>query len=258
MRSVPFTPGGDRIRWIDTPGAADGPARVFVHGLGGSGGHTFGHVAGDPACSGRRTLVLDLPGHAHSDRPREYGYTLEDHAAALEAVLDHEGLRAVDLVGHSMGGSISILLASRRPDLVGRLVVAEPNLDRAEPSDTGLGSQWIANRTEDAFATEGWTRLAADDPDWGITLRICDPIAVHRSAVGLIAGTDPPLRDLLRDLPIPRTYVAGSDGEGIERAARLPDAGVRVVVVPNAGHSMMVDQPAIFAAELRQALAQVV
>ena len=253
MRSLAFTPAGDEIRWSDLAGVA-GRARVYLHGLGGTCGHTFGHVAGDPALAARRSLVLDLPGHGHSDRPTDFGYTLEEHASAVASVLDHESLRGVDVVGHSMGGSIGIVLATRRPDLVGRLVVAEPNLDRAEPAVDALGSQWIAAQGEEGYARGGHDRLGRDDPDWGVTLRICAPFAVYRSAVSLIAGTEPSLRDLLRALPIPRTFVAGSDGEGIERAAGLGEAGVRVVVVPDAGHSMMRDQPAIFVRELVAAL----
>jgi pimeloyl-ACP methyl ester carboxylesterase len=263
MRGIPFTSAGDQIRWIDLPGSAAAavtdpdprrPARVYVHGLGGSGGHTFAHIAGHPALSGRRSLTIDLPGHGHSDRPTDYGYTLEDHATAVAAVLDHEGLRAVDYVGHSMGGSIGIVLATVRPDLVGRLVVAEPNLDPAEPSLTGLGSQWIAARTEEQWAAQGCAELMRDDPAWAITLRLCTPHAVYRSAVSLIGPREPSLRDRLRTLDLPRTFVASSDGEGVERARGLDDAGVRVVTIHDAGHSMMVDQPEAFVRELQAAL----
>jgi pimeloyl-ACP methyl ester carboxylesterase len=263
MRATAFTTAGDQVRWIDLPGSAAAavtdpdphrPARVYVHGLGGSGGHTFAHIAGHPALAGRRSLTIDLPGHGHSDRPTDYGYTLEDHAAAVAAVLDHEGLRAVDYVGHSMGGSIGIVLATTRPDLVGRLVVAEPNLDAAEPSLTGLGSQWIAARTEDQWVSEGCAQLTRDDPGWGITLRLCAPHAVYRSAVSLIAAREPTLRDRLRALAMPRTFIASSDGEGVERANGLDETGVRVVTIEEAGHSMMVDQPEAFVRELQAAL----
>jgi pimeloyl-ACP methyl ester carboxylesterase len=42
--------------------------------------------------------------------------------------LDVLDLRGVDLVAHSMGGAVALVLADRRPDLVGHLVLAEPNL----------------------------------------------------------------------------------------------------------------------------------
>jgi pimeloyl-ACP methyl ester carboxylesterase len=258
MRSTAFTSGGDQVRWSDLPGgpaAAGLPATVYLHGLGGTGPSVFGHIAGHPLLGGRRALVVDLPGHGHSDRPTEFGYTLEEHAAAVAAVLDDAGVVAVDLVGHSMGGSIGIVLAQRRPDLVGRLVVAEPVLDRLAPTTSGLGSQWMASMTEAAFVERGWAELSADDPGWGMTLRICAPLAVHRSAVALIAGTEPSLRTILGGLPISRTFIAGADGEGVERAEGLEALGVRVVVIAAAGHSMMVDQPEAFVGELAGVLA---
>jgi pimeloyl-ACP methyl ester carboxylesterase len=265
MRSLPFTPAGDEIRWIDIPAghgpaaaadaaaAADRAARVYVHGLGGTGGHTFAHIAGHPNLAGPHSLTIDLPGHGHSDRPTDFGYTLEEHAAAVAAVLDHEGLRGLDYVGHSMGGSIGIVLATLRPDLVGRLVVAEPVVDPLPPSSTGLGSQWIANRTEAEWIATGIAELMADDHGWAVTMRLCAPHAVYRSAVSLIAERKRTLREALATLPMPRTWIAGSDGEGIERARGLAESGVHVVTIENAGHSMMVDQPEAFVRELGEA-----
>ena len=260
MRETPFTPAGDVVRWVDVPAPAGSTedstaARVYLPGLGGTSQNTWGHIAPHPELAGHRSILIDLPGHGHSDRPIDYGYTLEDHAAAVAAVLGDAGVNAVDLIGHSMGGSIAILLGTRRPDLVGRLVVAEANLDRAPPALDGLGSQWIACRSEEQFVAAGCDELARNDPAWGVTLRLCAPFAVYRSAVSLIAGTEPSLREMLRALRIPRTFVASSDGEGVERAEGLDAAGVRVVVIPDSGHSMMVDQPEIFVRELTAALA---
>ena len=49
----------------------------------------------------------------------------KNHARTVAAILDHEGLQACTVVGHSMGGTVGIMLALQRPDLVSRLVVAE-------------------------------------------------------------------------------------------------------------------------------------
>jgi hypothetical protein len=55
-------------------------------------------------------------------------------------------------------------------------------------------------------------------------------------------------------MTIPRTFIAGRDGEGVERADGLQETGLRVVVIEDAGHSMMVDQPGAFVRELVAAL----
>ncbi|WP_367870051.1 alpha/beta fold hydrolase [Streptomyces aureus] len=116
------------IRWIELPGVEDGPVRVFVHGLGCTSASDFAHIAAHPALGGGRALLVDLLGYGLSDRPADFDYRMESQAEAVAAVLDHLGLTGVDLVGHSMGGAVTIHLAAARPELVARLVVAEPNL----------------------------------------------------------------------------------------------------------------------------------
>ncbi len=81
--------------------------------------------------SSARNLFVDLPGHGISDRPEDFGYTLEEHTDALAAALDTAGVRGAELIAHGMGGSVAIVLGHRRPDLVSRLVLTEANLDWA-------------------------------------------------------------------------------------------------------------------------------
>jgi pimeloyl-ACP methyl ester carboxylesterase len=249
MRATPFTRSGDQIRWSDIPaGRKDAaPARVYIHGLGGTGAAGFGNIAPNPLLAGPRALIVDLPGHGHSDRPADFGYSLDDHAAAVAAVLDAERLRGVDLVGHSMGGDIAIVLAARRPELVDRLVVAEANLDPLPPTPTGLGSQWISSLTQAEWLATGYAHLVAMNRYWAPTLRIGDPLAVYRSAVGLITGSRPTMRELLVGLPIPRTFIRGDRGEELNDPVGLEAAGVRIVTIPDAGHLLMDDQPDAFA-----------
>jgi pimeloyl-ACP methyl ester carboxylesterase len=258
MRATPFTPAADQIRWSDIPaehGHRAAPSRVYIHGLGGTGAAGFGNIAPHPLLAGPRTLIVDLPGHGHTDRPADFGYTLDDHAAAVAAVLDAERLRGVDLVGHSMGGDIAIVLAARRSDLVGRLVVAEANLDPLPPTPTGLGSQWISSLTETEWLATGFARLVATNRAWAPTLRLGDPLGVYRSAVGLITGTSPTMRELLVGLPIPRTFILGDRGEELEDPAGLEAAGVRILTIADAGHLLMDDQPDAFAGAIADGLA---
>jgi pimeloyl-ACP methyl ester carboxylesterase len=226
---------------------------VFLHGLGGTGPGAFGLVLGDPQLGGRRTLVIDLPGHGSSDRPDDWDYSLESFAEVVARVLEAAGLEAVDLVGHSMGGSIGIVLAARYPELVGRLVVAEGNLDPLPPSPVGLGSQRISYQAEDAFVASGFEALLAANPEWASTMRQCDPRAVHRSAVGIVTGTRPTMRELFVGMTIPRTFIRGELGEPLVDPEGLEAAGVRIVVIPAAGHVMTVDNPGAFVAAVVEA-----
>lgn len=253
MRRTEFQGQGWHVGWVDLPGRE--PARVFLHGLGGLGGAIFGGVAGHPRLGGHRSILVDLPGHGLSDRPTDWPYALEDHADAVAAVCADAGVKGIDLVGHSLGGDIAVTVAGRYPGLARRLVIAEANLDPIPPSPTGgRTSQQIAAQTEAAFVAAGYQELVDTIPSWAPMLRLCDPRAVYRSAVGLVRGTRPTMREVVTGLDIPRTFIVGDAGEPLVDAAGLQASGVHVVTIAGAGHMMMSDQPDAFVAALEAAL----
>ncbi|MFF0970462.1 alpha/beta fold hydrolase [Streptomyces sp. NPDC003703] len=245
MRQAEFDGAGSMIRWTEAPGAE--PARVYVHGLGSVSSVYHAHIAARPGVVGRRSLFVDLPGHGISDRPADFGYTLEEHADAVARALDEAELTGAELVAHSMGGAVAIVLAHRRPDLVSRLVLAEPNLDPLPP--VSAGSSIIGSFDEEAFVDGGHARvLLQAGPVWPATLRLTDPRALHRSAVALRRGTRPTMRDMLVRLPVDRLCLQGELSGELPSRSGLEEAGVRVVSVPDAGHNIMFDNPGMFAA----------
>ncbi|MGW1724377.1 alpha/beta fold hydrolase [Streptomyces sp. NPDC002306] len=245
MKQAEFDGKGSCVRWTETPGAE--PARVYVHGLGAASAVYHAHVAARPELAGRRSLFVDLPGHGISDRPEEFGYTLDDHADALAVALDAAGVTGAEVVAHSMGGSVAIVLAGRRPDLVSRLVLTEANLDPFPPSTAG--SSGIASYQEDAFVDGGHARvLEKVGPLWAATMRLADPRALHRSAVGLRNGSQPVMRTILEGLAIERVYLQGERSGELAGRETLEAAGVRVVTVTGAGHNIMFDNADAFVA----------
>lgn len=253
-RATAFDDHGSQIRWTEIEG--DAPARVYLHGLGGTGEAILGAVARDPAIAGHRSILVDLPGHGASDRPADYSYTLDAHAAAVVAVCRAAGVDGVDLVGHSLGADISIVIAARNPGLVRRLVISEANLDPLPASLTGRASQAIRAQSEEAFVKGGYQALLDGKEGWARTLRFADPRAIHRSAVGLTMGTTPTMRAMFVALPIPRTFIKGDRGEPLLDEDGLEAAGIRVVIIPDAGHMMMFDNPPAFIAALAAGLAR--
>nr|WP_235002069.1 alpha/beta fold hydrolase [Actinacidiphila paucisporea] len=114
-----------------TPGGQ--PPRIYVHGLGGTSPAAFTEAAAHPLLAGRRSLLIDLLGHGLSDRPAGFDYRLESHADALATALAAAGVTGADVIGHSMGGSVAIVLAVRHPRLVARLVLADRGPRRRRP-----------------------------------------------------------------------------------------------------------------------------
>ncbi|MFI6335152.1 alpha/beta fold hydrolase [Streptomyces sp. NPDC050535] len=248
MKQAEFDGRGSHIRWTETAGAE--PARVYVHGLGATSTVYSAHIAARPELAGRRTLFVDLPGHGISDRPQDFGYTLEDHADALAAALDAGRAAGAELVAHSMGGAVAIVLAHRRPDLVSRLVLVEANLDPYPPLKAG--SSGIASYEEDDYVENGGHARVLDriGPSWAATMRLADPRALHRTATGLARGTRPTMRHMLLGVTADRVCLQGELSGELPGREGLEAAGVRVVTVPAAGHNIMFDNPDAFVAEI--------
>ncbi|MDT6986323.1 alpha/beta fold hydrolase [Streptomyces lusitanus] len=254
MHSAAVTTEGDRIRWVELPGRD--PARVYVHGLGATSPAYFTETAVHPLLAGHRSLLVDLLGHGHSDRPTTFAYTLEDHADALAAALRAAKVTAAEVVAHSMGGSVAVVLAARHPELVSRLVLVDANLDPLAPEPGALGSRGIAAYGEEEFVAGGWREVRDRAGElWWSTMRLAGREALHRSAVHLVRGTTPTMRDLLLGLTVPRTFLYPEADGAFPGAEALEAAGVRVVPVPDCGHNIMLDNPEGFAHATAKALA---
>lgn len=75
---------------------------------------------------GRRLLAPDQRGFGGSDRVGRGGaYHFPDYVADLDALVEALGDGPVDLVGHSMGGTVAGWYAGARPDRVRRLCIVE-------------------------------------------------------------------------------------------------------------------------------------
>lgn len=122
-------------------GGSGEPAFVLLHGMLGSSRNW--QTAGRDLAAGRRVYALDLRNHGgspHTDR-MPYGAMVAD----VVAWLDTHGVGRAELVGHSMGGKVAMLLACRHPGRVARLVVVD-----VAPRDYS----WAAQRAEFAAMNE--------------------------------------------------------------------------------------------------------
>lgn len=233
-----------RLRWLDVPGTGD-PV-VYLHGLGCHGAASWAGVA---ARFGRRALIVDLPGHGRSDAPPRFAYSLPEMAAVVARLIESIG-GTLDVVGHSLGGSIAVALAHQHPTLVRRTVLVEPAIDvqPASPHD-------IASISEEGLTTAAWHELLDREEPWRrADVKLTDPIALVRCARALGDEHAEKLHDQLTTMPVPTTLVRG-DMRDYENLAEIRAAGVRDRRVAGARHFVMNDEPEAFDAVLRQAFA---
>jgi pimeloyl-ACP methyl ester carboxylesterase len=118
------TVDGMSIHYLEAGEAsADGPLLLMVHGWCGSAEDFRPLMLSLP--SGMRVLAVDLPGSGLSAKP-DIAYDLPLFLRALAGFCDSLGLDRFILVGHSMGGQISVHFASLWPQKVEKLVLIAP------------------------------------------------------------------------------------------------------------------------------------
>lgn len=211
------------LRYIDIPGAD--PPLLWLHGWQCSSTGELLPAAVQAPLRGRRSLLIDLLGHGYSDKPHDFAYSKEEHARTVVALIDELGITECGLVGHSMGGGVAVHVAAARPDVVSLLVMAEGSIDAegGEPMDGQTEREFVERgfadlleaRSKDAQAQPGSLGAA----HLGIT-RLVEPRALYREAVSMAEGTNPPIRPLLRDLPMPRWYLMGELSDPVGRSSR--------------------------------------
>lgn len=107
------------VHWKDYGGS--GPPVVLVHGLGGSIENW--DLIGEDLTRFGRVLALDLPGFGLS--PPTGDWELETHRDVIADFIKHFGSSGT-VIGNSLGGLLSEMVASKHPELVTALVLIAP------------------------------------------------------------------------------------------------------------------------------------
>jgi pimeloyl-ACP methyl ester carboxylesterase len=243
-----------------TWGPRDADGILFVHG-GLAHGGWWDHIG--PALSDRRTVAIDLSGNGDSAHRGEY--SIDEWADEVAAVARAAGLRNAVLVGHSMGGVVSVAAAHRHPGLFRAVVTLDtrfndagwPGRDKVSPVfadvEQGIERFSFAHDATEAPIPEVLRRHIART-----SLRRDDDGAWRWKRTDRLSIRNTRLRDLLPHLPIPLAIIRTEGGvldstAATEMRSLTPTSSVDVVV-PASGHNAMLDQPVAFVSVLRTLL----
>ena len=237
----------------------DGEPVVLLHG------HTLDLRVWDevvPAlvAAGLRAIRYDQRGHGRSASPPS-GYRWGDHAADLAEVIERVAGGPAHVVGLSKGGGIALELAVRRPELVRSLAVIGPLVPDAPLSDEMLASFKAlarAIRADGPGAVTGEVWLAhpliaraAARP--GARERLEAMLRTFPAGEYLAVQRDAPdrtwkLTERLGEVAVPTLVVRGAreipDFVSVAEFLANNVAGAQVVVVPESGHLVPLEQPA--------------
>jgi len=126
------------------------PALVFIHCW--ACDRSFWREQLDTFAADHTVVAIDLPGHGASGRDREE-WTLEAYADDVVRVVDDLDLDRVVLVGHSMGGPISLLAAARLGEGAEGVVCVDALHDAEYTWPEEEVQAWIAGMEEDYEGT---------------------------------------------------------------------------------------------------------
>jgi pimeloyl-ACP methyl ester carboxylesterase len=129
---------GIELAWSEWGSSPEGtPTLVLCHGFTGSS-LDFSLQVG-PLATHRRVVTLDQRGHGHSTRTGTLdGYTIEQLADDLAAFIEAVSDGPVDLLGHSLGGRVTMTMALGRPELVRSLILMDTSAWSFQPEDEKL------------------------------------------------------------------------------------------------------------------------
>jgi pimeloyl-ACP methyl ester carboxylesterase len=259
---------GIRVHYTRTGGAkTDDPAKpplVLAHGFS-DDGLCWTPVA-EALASDYDVVMVDARGHGRSDAPEE-GYGPVEHAADLHGVITGLGLQRPAVLGHSMGGATTLVLAGMYPDVPGAILVEDagafgmktptppqPELTeeerRAQEKRLAERFAWIhelkGKTREELIAgqrakTPGWSE--AELGPWADSKLRLSPHVLNRGAAIAVDW-----QAILRRITCPALLITADPAHGamiteesaLELQALVPQ--LRLAHVPQAGHSIRRDQ----------------
>lgn len=239
---------------------------LLVHGLFGS--LSDASIVG--AFDERRILAPDLIGYGGLAGDGVVGLRLEDQADHLAELLDEADVECADVVGHSVGGAVAVLLATRHPDRVARLVSVEGNMT---PSDACWSAELAARSLDEIELmvadyradVAGWIAGAGVTPTparvriataW-LDNQPAGTLRAQAAAVIEATGSEEYLADLraaTEDGLELHLVAGGRSRDGWHVPADIENAARSSVALPGLGHLMMLESPAAFAAAITEAL----
>lgn len=236
------------------------PTVLLLHGLG-DGAFVWSHIA--PALAANTTVMaVELRGHGDSPHDPQARYEPETYA---EDVVEVMRLRApvcpMTLIGHSLGATVAIHVASMARDQVRGLALVDGGIGLNPTTSHYIREQFLNQpwlyESVDSFATELERRLPLSNPQ---LLRSVAEHALRPHTSGgyelkcdrqLLSSERAPddtlLWEKMKSFDGPILVVRGAGSALLTRrgasrmANELPDC--RVQIVPAAGHAVMLDNP---------------
>jgi pimeloyl-ACP methyl ester carboxylesterase len=264
-------PDGLRLHYRDYPGAEDKPPLLCLHGLT-RNSRDFEEFA-ERYAPRFRVLALDLRGRGGSDYdPIPARYNWMTYAADVQQLLDQLGVPRAIFVGTSLGGLVTMTVATLAPQRIAAAILNDvgPDVDRGgiDRILTYLGkdvrfASWddaantIASNygaSFDRYTHEDWVKMARrncreDNGEirFDYDMAIAEPFKIEGPTPEIDLW---PLFSALGQKPLLVVRGEKSDLLTAETAARMQQmaARMKLALIPGVGHAPELNEPEAIAA----------
>ena len=203
-----------------------------------------------------RVITVDIPGHGISEIKGEV-HTMDMIADVLHEMINSLGIEKVTMVGHSMGGYVSLAFCARYPEQLEGLVLlsSSPNPDTDEKRENrrreialvraGKKDALARVAPETGFAPHNRKRLKSYIDDLVECVHITEDDGIVALLGGMIERVDQ--NEMLRKCSVPQLFIMGKHDAYIpvEAAetiiANNPQA--QVAWLENSGHMGFIEEP---------------
>ena len=231
--------------------------------------------SGDGLSETHRLFAIDLPGHGNAATPHaKEHFSMQATVSHLWDALDALGVERANLVGYSMGGRVALSAAVACPERVAKVVCigASPGIagpierNKRRQADEALADsiladgveqfvdRWLAQPLFESLAE----RLSPADFQATREQRLANsPEGLALSLRGIGTGTMEPLHEALVNMVFPCLWIAGAEDAKFvaiaeEMSKAIPNGSH--ALIPDAGHSVHLENPAATLSAIREFL----
>ena len=239
----------------------DGHPLLVLHGF--TGDRSTMSSISEPLSENYSVISVDLPGHGNTLKDIEpHLFNFEDTLKALIEVMEFYGLEEFNVLGYSMGGRLSLGLATKYPNIIKNTIligatagIADENQRIARRrSDNRLaeeilekGVEWFVEYWMEQPIFESQIRIDSEAFDAYKKQRLQNNAqGLAKSLRGSGTGSQPSLWRKLNEINSPTLILVGEEDPKFRSLAVRLNSGIsksEIVVVPESGHACHLENP---------------